>query len=99
MISVKPWGYDYSRTSNPTRKVREDTLAKLEAGHAGFAFGTGMVAVTTAIHLLKTGDQIISGDDIYGGTYRLFQDVMRNHGLQYQAYGETTLGKAEQLLP
>ncbi len=76
-------GYDYSRTANPTRKVLEDTLAKLEGGHAGFAFGTGMAAVTTAIHLLKAGDHIISGDDIYGGTYRLFQNIMKDHGMQF----------------
>ncbi|HSW35501.1 MAG TPA: PLP-dependent transferase, partial [Candidatus Limnocylindrales bacterium] len=49
----KTKGYDYSRTANPTRKVLEDTLAKLEGGHAGFAFATGMAAVTTAVHLLK----------------------------------------------
>jgi cystathionine gamma-lyase/cystathionine beta-lyase len=76
-------GYDYSRTANPTRKVLEDTLSRLEGGHAGFAFGTGMAAVTTAVHLLKTGDHIISGDDIYGGTYRLFQDVMKDHGMEF----------------
>ena len=76
-------GYDYSRTANPTRKVLEDTLAKLEGGHAGFAFGTGMAAITTAAHLLKTGDHVISGDDIYGGTYRLFQNVMKDHGIEF----------------
>jgi cysteine-S-conjugate beta-lyase len=54
-------GYDYSRTANPTRKVLEDTLARLEGGHSGFAFATGMAAVTTAIHLLQTGDHVISG--------------------------------------
>jgi cystathionine gamma-lyase/cystathionine beta-lyase len=76
-------GYDYSRTSNPTRKVLEDTLAKLEGGHAGFAFGTGMAAITTAAHLLKSSDHVISGDDIYGGTYRLFQNVMKDHGIEF----------------
>jgi cystathionine gamma-lyase/cystathionine beta-lyase len=76
-------GYDYSRTSNPTRKVLEDTLAKLEGGHAGFAFGTGMAAITTAAHLLKAGDHVISGDDIYGGTYRLFHNVMKDHGIEF----------------
>src|SRR5512136_1900353 len=69
-------GFDYSRTANPTRKVLEDTIAQLEGGKAGFAFATGMAAETTVIHLLKRGDHVISGDDIYGGTYRLFQDVM-----------------------
>jgi len=76
-------GWDYSRTANPTRKVLEDTIAQLEGGKAGFAFATGMAAETTVMHLLKTGDHVISGDDVYGGTYRLFQDVMRAFGLEF----------------
>jgi len=79
----KTRGYDYSRTSNPTRKVLEDTIAQLEGGKAGFAFATGMAAETTVIHLLKAGDHVISGDDVYGGTYRLFQDVMSSFGLKF----------------
>ena len=79
----KTKGYDYSRTANPTRKVLEDTIARLEGGKAGFAFATGMAAEATAIHLLKAGDHVISGDDVYGGTYRLFQNVMRNFGLEF----------------
>ena len=79
----KTKGWDYSRTANPTRKVLEDTIAQLEGGKAGFAFATGMAAETTVMHLLKTGDHIISGDDVYGGTYRLFQDVMRSFSLEF----------------
>lgn len=79
----KTKGYDYSRTANPTRKVLEDTIAQLEGGKAGFAFATGMAAETTIMHLLKAGDHVISGDDVYGGTYRLFQNVMRDFGLQF----------------
>ncbi len=79
----KTRGYDYSRTANPTRKVLEDTIAQLEGGKAGFAFATGMAAETTVMHLLKAGDHIISGDDVYGGTYRLFQNVMRDFGLEF----------------
>ncbi len=79
----KTKGYDYSRTANPTRKVLEDTIAHLEGGKAGFAFATGMAAETTIIHLLKEGDHVISGDDVYGGTYRLFADVMKNFGLEF----------------
>jgi cystathionine beta-lyase/cystathionine gamma-synthase len=78
----KTRGYDYSRTANPTRKVLEDTLAQLEGGKAGFAFATGMAAETTVAHLLKAGDHIISADDVYGGTYRLFQDIMTELGLE-----------------
>jgi cystathionine gamma-lyase/cystathionine beta-lyase len=79
----KTKGYDYSRTANPTRKVLEDTIAQLEGGKAGFAFATGMAAETTVMHLLKAGDHVISGDDVYGGTYRLFQNVMRDFGLEF----------------
>ena len=79
----KTKGYDYSRTANPTRKILEDTIAKLEGGKAGFAFATGMAAETTVIHLLKAGDHVIAGDDIYGGTYRLFQNVMCDLGLEF----------------
>jgi len=79
----KTKGYDYSRTANPTRKVLEDTIAWLEGGKAGFAFATGMAAEATIIHLLKAGDHVISGDDVYGGTYRLFQDVMPDFGLEF----------------
>ncbi len=79
----KTRGYDYSRTANPTRKVLEDTIARLEGGKAGFAFATGMAAETTVIHLLKAGDHVIAGDDIYGGTYRLFQNVMQGFGVEF----------------
>ncbi|MBC8511735.1 MAG: PLP-dependent transferase [Dehalococcoidia bacterium] len=79
----KTRGYDYSRTANPTRKVLEDTIAQLEGGKAGFAFATGMAAEATVMHLLKAGDHVISGDDVYGGTYRLFQNVMRDFGLEF----------------
>ena len=79
----KTRGYDYSRMANPTRKVLEDTIAQLEGGKAGFAFATGMAAETTVIHLLKAGDHVIAGDDIYGGTHRLFQNVMRDFGLEF----------------
>jgi cystathionine gamma-lyase/cystathionine beta-lyase len=79
----KTTGYDYSRTANPTRKILEDTIAALEGGKAGFAFATGMAAETTVIHLLKAGDHVISGDDIYGGTYRLFENVMKPLGLEF----------------
>jgi len=79
----KTRGYDYSRTSNPTRKALEDTIAVLEGGKAGSAFATGMAAETTVMHLLKQGDHVISQEDLYGGTYRLFENVMRNFGLGF----------------
>ncbi|MDO8491074.1 MAG: PLP-dependent aspartate aminotransferase family protein [Dehalococcoidia bacterium] len=79
----KTRGYDYSRTANPTRKMLEETIARLEGGKAGFAFATGMAAESTIIHLLKAGDHVISGDDVYGGTYRLFANVMTELGVQF----------------
>src|SRR4030067_3189992 len=62
----KTKGYEYSRSATPTRKVLEDTIASLEGGKAGFALATGMAAETTVIHLLRPGDHVISGDDMYG---------------------------------
>jgi cystathionine gamma-lyase/cystathionine beta-lyase len=79
----KTKGWEYSREANPTRKVLEDTIAQLEGGKAGFAFATGMAAETTIMHLLRTGDHVISQDDIYGGTYELFQEVMPAFGLEF----------------
>ena len=79
----KPKEHDYTRTSNPTRKALEDALAALEGGNAGFAFASGMAAITTAIHLLKAGDHVIVCDDCYGGTYRLFDQIMTKFGLEF----------------
>jgi len=94
----KTRGYDYSRSANPTRKVLEDTIAQLEGGKAGFAFATGMAAEATVIHLLKVGDHIISGDDVYGGTYRLFQNVMCNFGLEFTFLRMDNREKIEQAI-
>jgi cystathionine beta-lyase/cystathionine gamma-synthase len=79
----KTKGWYYSRAGNPTRKALEDTIARLEGGKAGFAFATGMAAETTVMHLLKAGDHVISGEDVYGGTYSLFRDVMPAFGLEF----------------
>ncbi|MBI2958013.1 MAG: PLP-dependent transferase [Chloroflexi bacterium] len=79
----KTRGYDYTRTGNPTRKALEDNIAALEGGKCGAAFATGMAAETTVIHLLRQGDHVICGDDIYGGTYRLFDSVMRHFGVEF----------------
>jgi cystathionine beta-lyase/cystathionine gamma-synthase len=79
----KTKGWYYSRAGNPTRRVLEDTIARLEGGKAAFAFATGMAAETTVMHLLKAGDHIISAEDVYGGTYSLFKDVMPAFGLEF----------------
>lgn len=76
-------GYDYSRTANPTRKALEGTIAALEGGKACFACSTGMAAEAVAVHLLQAGDHVICGDDVYGGTYRLFQDIMTGFGIEF----------------
>src|SRR6266704_1277967 len=75
--------YVYSRTANPTRTALEECLASLEAGRYGLAFSSGMAATTTILLSLKKGDHVVAGDDIYGGTYRLFEQVLRNYGLQF----------------
>jgi cystathionine gamma-lyase len=74
-------GYEYSRTSNPTRKAYEDCVASLEEGRFGFAFASGCAATTTVAHLLRQGDHIILGDDLYGGTFRLFDKILRHNGI------------------
>ena len=70
-------GYEYSRTSNPTRKALEDCIASLENGDQGFAFASGMAATSTILELLDSGDHVIASDDLYGGTYRLMEDVRK----------------------
>ena len=70
-------GYEYSRTSNPTRKALEDCIADLEGGDSGFAFASGMATTSTILELLDAGDHVIASDDLYGGTYRLMEDVRK----------------------
>ena len=79
----QPKEHDYSRTSNPTRSSLESALAILEGGHDGFAFSSGMSAISTTLHLLKAGDHVISCDDIYGGTYRLFAEILPKFGIEF----------------
>ena len=70
-------GFDYSRTANPTRQSLEECMADLEGGSKAFAFASGMAATATVLELLDSGDHIISMDDLYGGTYRLFENVRK----------------------
>lgn len=77
-------GFDYSRTSNPTRLAYERCIADLESGSAGFAFASGMAATATLLELCDSGSHIICMDDVYGGTYRLFENVRkRSAGLKF----------------
>ena len=82
-------GFDYARTNNPTRKALEDVTAKLEEGHSGFAFSTGLAAIDAVLKLLSKGDEIIAVDDIYGGAYRLFTHVYEKLGVKVH-YVDTT---------
>jgi len=75
-------GYDYARAQNPTREEAEKTLAVLEGGKSAIGFSSGVAAITACIHLFKSGDHIILSDDLYGGTYRLFDDIFRDFGLE-----------------
>lgn len=70
-------GYEYSRSQNPTRMAYERCVADLESGVAGFAFASGLAAIATVLELLETGSHVIAMDDLYGGTYRLFENVRR----------------------
>lgn len=88
-------GYDYSRTGNPTRAALEKIVAGLEGGTAAFAFATGMAAIDAVAKLLKTGDEIIAVEDIYGGAYRLFTEVYKNFGIKVHFVNTT---KAENIL-
>jgi cystathionine beta-lyase/cystathionine gamma-synthase len=76
-------GYEYSRVSNPTRDRLEQNLASLEGGVAAPVFGSGMAAISAIVTLLKSGDHVVCGNDLYGGTPRLFNQVMTNFGLQF----------------
>ncbi len=84
-------GYEYSRTQNPTRHALEDCLASLEHGKFGVAFASGCAATSTIMHTLKEGDHIVCGDDVYGGTYRIFTKVFSEMGLRYTFVDTTDL--------
>lgn len=85
-------GFEYARTSNPTRLALEKNIAVLEQGKAGFAFASGMAAITTTLMLLKAGDHVIVTDNVYGGTYRLFTQVLTNLGMEFDFVDTSNLG-------
>jgi cystathionine gamma-lyase len=76
-------GFEYSRSQNPTRFALEDNIAALEGGTHGLAFASGLAATSTVMQLLSAGDHVIAGDDLYGGTFRLFDKVYRRLGLEF----------------
>ena len=86
-------GYEYARTSNPTRAALERNLASLEHGRFGFAFASGMAAINALLTLLKSGDHVVAGHNLYGGTFRLFDRVLKHFGLSFSYANTTRLGE------
>jgi len=76
-------GYEYSRTQNPTRKALQDCLAALEGAKYGLAYASGLAATDNLMHLLNAGDHVVVSDDVYGGTFRIFDKVWKRHGLDF----------------
>ena len=84
-------GYEYSRTGNPTRTALEECLASIEYASYGLAFASGLAAEQNVLHLLSSGDHVIVGEDVYGGTYRLFERVLTRYGLTFSWVDATDL--------
>ena len=76
-------GYEYARGTNPTRQAFERNVASLEGARHGFAFSSGMGCLTSLMLLFKSGDHIVCGENVYGGTYRLFDKILKNFGLTF----------------
>ncbi|HHZ06253.1 MAG TPA: PLP-dependent transferase [Clostridiales bacterium] len=84
-------GYEYSRTGNPTREALEALIAELEQGKAGYAFASGMAAITAVLSLFKSGDRVIISSNVYGGTFRVLDKVFANFGIAYSIEDTTDL--------
>ena len=82
-------GFEYARTQNPTRFAWEASMANLEQGYAGFAFGSGMAAIDAVMRLLSSGDHVICAEDMYGGTFRLFDKVLKRYGIEFSVVDMT----------
>ncbi|WP_161889244.1 cystathionine gamma-synthase [Pontibacter russatus] len=91
-------GYEYSRTHNPTRTQLQNALAALENGKHGLCFSSGMAAVDAIIKMLKPGDEVISTNDLYGGSYRIFTKVFQNYGIKFHFTDMSDLRKVEELV-
>ncbi|MFZ0548806.1 MAG: cystathionine gamma-synthase [Candidatus Promineifilaceae bacterium] len=88
-------GFEYSRTDNPTRSALQASVAALENGRHALAFSSGMAAIDTLLRLLNPGDHVICGDDVYGGTYRLFDKVLARYGLLFDFVNTDDLAQME----
>ncbi len=91
-------GYEYSRTGNPTRAALEEALAALEEAKYGLAFASGVAAIDAIVNLLKAGDHIVAGDDVYGGTFRLFDKVYKKWGIETSYVDVTDAGAFKKAL-
>lgn len=91
-------GWEYSRTHNPTRKAYENCIANLESAKYGFAFASGCAATTTIMAMLKNGDHVVAMDDMYGGTFRLFDKVLRHQGLDFTFTDLTNVSNLEKAI-
>jgi cystathionine beta-lyase len=91
-------GYEYSRTHNPTRNALERSFASIENANYGLAFASGLAAIDAIIKLLKPGDEIISTNDLYGGTYRLFTKIFSIYGIKFHFVGMHDLISIEKLI-
>jgi len=88
-------GFEYSRTHNPTRAALEKSFASLENGNYGLAFGSGLAAIDAVIKLLQPGDEVVSTNDLYGGTYRLFTKIYESFGVKFHFIGMENASKIE----
>ncbi|MDT8346592.1 MAG: cystathionine gamma-synthase [Flavobacteriaceae bacterium] len=86
-------GFEYSRSGNPTRAALERSLASIENGKYGLAFGSGLAAIDAVIKLLKPGDEVVSTNDLYGGTYRLFMQIFAKFGIKFHFVGMSKPGE------
>jgi len=91
-------GFEYARTANPTRTALERNLAALEQGRFGFAFASGMAATNALLTLFKSGDHVVAGHNLYGGTFRLFERVLKDFGLTFSYANTTRLQEVERAL-
>lgn len=82
-------GYEYSRTDNPTRTALQASLAALEGGNYALAFSSGMAAIDTVLRLIKAGEHVLCGNDVYGGTFRLFDKILGEYGIEF-SFADTT---------
>ena len=94
----KDRGYEYSRTGNPTREALEKLIAELEGGTHGFAFASGMAAITTVLFLFKAGDRVLISNNVYGGTFRVLDKVFAKFGLKYSFVDTSDLSEVKRNL-